>query len=155
MRRRGGVLLEVLVSIALFIGAGAFALAAMRTTFDNIDRARRDQAAIDLARSKMAELEAGLVSLADLRGGPITDVGSVPVIDDRIGSIDWVAEVRTRRTEYRDLTLVELTVREGGAVDDPRAARFTLRQLLKLRDFDPEDYEEDDLLRGLPRTNEN
>lgn len=149
--RRGGVLLEVLLSIALFVGAGAFALHAMRTTFDNIDRARRDQFAVDLARSKMAELEAGLISIADMRSEIIREAGSRVLVEDDIqtattGAISrgWSCEVQTQRTEYRDLTLIVLTVRED------RAAEFTLRQLVKLREFDPEEYEADDLLQGLP-----
>ncbi len=154
MRPRGAVLLEVLISLALFVGAGAFALAAMRTTFDNIERSRRDHMAVDLARSKMAEIEAGLVSLADLRGTLILEVGTVPAVEEDADIGGWIAEVGTQRTEYRGLTLVELTVREDRPEDDPQAARFTLRQLVRLREELAEEYEEDDLLRGLPETGE-
>ncbi|HRP63118.1 MAG TPA: hypothetical protein PK400_07495 [Phycisphaerales bacterium] len=155
MIRRGGVLLEVLLSLALFVGAGAVAISAMRSVFVAIDRSTREHLAVDLARSKMAELEAGLITLADLRGVGVREVGSHTVVDDALGfsgAVDlfagWVCEVRTRRTEFAGLTLVELTVREER--DDEDAVSFTLRQLMRLREIDPEEYEQDELLRGLP-----
>jgi len=150
--RRGGILLEVMVSMAIFIAAAAFVLSATRNVFSGLERSMRDQQAVDLARSKMAELDAELVSIMDLRDGVIRSVGSIEAYRDEDGPVDsrpaWIIEVSTERSEHANLTLVELTVREDRVGED--AARYTLRQLIRLREEDAEAYEEDDLLEGLP-----
>jgi hypothetical protein len=162
-RPRGGILFEVMVSIALFAGAGAFALGATRAVFSRLDRLQRDQTALDLARSKLASLEAGLTNLAELREGGIGGLGSIEDLglDEMSLSIDsptmWIIEIETERTEFRGLTLVEITVREEhtgpGAEDDATLAGATIRQLVRLRGEDAEEYEEDEMLRDLPGAN--
>jgi type II secretory pathway pseudopilin PulG len=154
-RRRGGVLLEIVVALSIFIGAGSFALSALNNVLDAVDRSGREQVAIDLARSKMAELEAGLITLEDLRDEMLTTVGSVEVEDGLLGTSlhGWEIDVQTQRTAFPGLTLVELTVSErtatGDASDDPAKVRFSLRQLVELGEAPAEGFEEDDLLRGL------
>ena len=150
---RGGVLFEVLLSIALFVGAAAFAFSATRNVFSGLDRTYREQQAADLARSKLAELEAGLIGLGDLRGEPIRSVGSIEsYVDDewRDGAAAprWIVEADTQRTEHTGLTLVEITVSE--TTDSDQAVAYTLRTLMRLRDTRDEEYEEDDLLDDLP-----
>src|ERR1043165_8910114 len=65
---RGAVLFEVMLAVALFGGAAAFTLAAVRSVFASLDRVRLQQEAVDVAASTMAQLEAGAVTLADVRG---------------------------------------------------------------------------------------
>jgi hypothetical protein len=149
-RRGGGILLEVLVSLALFVGAATFTLGATRHAIDGIERMRRRAEAVDLARAKLAELEAGLVSLADLRDAAdgVDRVGSLDSREDPV----WLVDVTTGRTEFTGLTLVELTIVE---VDDPDApaadqVSVTLRQLMALRDGAAGAFEEDEMLRDLP-----
>jgi hypothetical protein len=119
--RRGGVLFEVVLSVALFGGAAVFALSAARNTLASLERMRLQQMAIDLAKSKMAELETGLITLADLR--------------DADGEREkWTFDLHTSRTEFTDLTLVELTVRQNVAeTEHENPMAFTLRQLVVLR----------------------
>ncbi len=74
--RRGALLLEVLLSIALFAGASAFALGAARSVFDALDRAKRQQQAVDIATSKMAELEAAFITVRDLRSEWMGEIGT-------------------------------------------------------------------------------
>jgi len=62
----GGILLELLLSIGLFAVAAAFTLSALRTAVDSIGRAERRARAYDLAASRLAELDAGLVAAGDL-----------------------------------------------------------------------------------------
>ncbi|MHC4948892.1 MAG: hypothetical protein ACYTG1_11615 [Planctomycetota bacterium] len=136
--RRGGLLLEVLVSIALFAGAAAFVLAAMRSALDGIDRAERRREALDLARSTIAELEAGLVSLGDLREG------IAPGTDDALGPdlalpSRWRIDARTEPSPWRGLTLLELEVfEETGEIridlGEDESPTVVLRQLVRLRD---------------------
>jgi type II secretory pathway component PulJ len=64
--RRGGILLELLLAIALFATAASFTLSAMRNALDSIRRAELRARAFDLAASRLAELDAGLVSVGDL-----------------------------------------------------------------------------------------
>lgn len=112
----------------------------------------RDQQAVDLARSKMAELDVGLLGIMDLRDSEIRRIGSIDTYAGDNGSgggrPSWITEVSTQRTGHSNLTLVELTVREDDRAAD--AAHHTLRQLIRLREDDAEEYEEDDLLEGLP-----
>jgi hypothetical protein len=151
MNRRGGILLEVMLSMAIFVAAAAFVLSATRNVFNGLERSNREQQAVDLARSKMAELDAGLISIMDLRGSDIRRVGSIDRYGDDDGAaasrLRWIVDVSTQRTAYRNLTLVELTVREDR--DGADVASNTLRQIVRLREQDVEEYEPDDLLEGL------
>ena len=119
--RRAGVLFEVVLSVALFGGAALFALSAARNTLASLERMRLQQAAIDLAKSKMAELEAGLITVSDLR--------------DSAGDDDlWTFDAHTSRTEFTDLSLIELTVRQNvEETEFHNPMSFTLRQLVALR----------------------
>jgi hypothetical protein len=152
--RRAGVLLEVMIAIALFVGAGAFALGAMNNTLNAIVYNQRQAMAVDIARSKLAELEAGLITPADLREADGTALGSItPRQLDDAAAGRWEFDVRTSPSEYGNLSLVELTITEASddpAVDPESLVSYTIRQLIELRPDDDETYEEDDLLRGLP-----
>lgn len=63
--RRGSVLLEILLSIALFAGAAVFTLMALRNALAGTQRAAVRMRAVDLAASRMAELERGIEVEAD------------------------------------------------------------------------------------------
>jgi type II secretory pathway pseudopilin PulG len=65
---RGGILLELLLSIALFVGAAVLVLDAMGSALDGARRADLRARAMDLAQSRLAELDAGLVAIGDLGG---------------------------------------------------------------------------------------
>jgi type II secretory pathway pseudopilin PulG len=138
--RRGGILLEVVLAIALFAGAAAFALASVRSVFRTLEQARLLQEAIDLARSKMSELEAGLITLADLRGNDPQQIGSIDLRDAlRDDAYPWRIEVTTQRTEFTGLSLVELTITPSNPSAEP--TRYSLRQLVALRETGAEGYE--------------
>ena len=148
MTRPGAVLLEVMLALALFVGAGAFCLAAVKSVFGALDRAERRSFAADLARSKLAELEAGMVAMQDLRGEWSGSVGSLARDDAFDEPAQWTIDVETDRTQYTGLTLITLTVSDASG---PRPVTFTLRQLVALRATEGEAYEVDDLLEGLPQ----
>ncbi len=161
IRRAGGVLLEVLLSIALFVGAAGFSLGVLRSVLDAIDRSGRQAMAVDLARAKMAELEAGLTTIAELREasdgldrvGSIESFGGEDEFSAPTGEARWIVDVDTTRSEFTGLSLVELTVSEETeqfADEDAVVVSYTLRQLMQLREDEEEEYEADDLMRGLP-----
>ncbi len=146
------MLLEVTLSIALFVGAATFCIAVTRSLFSSLDQAGRRHFAADIARSKLAELEAGLTSIQDLRGPWAGNVGSrsrdASDLDERAAP-RWQLDVRTSPSPFRGLSLVELTVSElPDAAPEP--VEFTLRQLVALREQDAEAYEADELSEGLP-----
>jgi hypothetical protein len=68
--RRGGLLLETLIAIAIFVGIATFALGAVRDSIVAAERARLRIVAVDLASSRIAEIEAGLVSPYDSEDEP-------------------------------------------------------------------------------------
>ena len=57
-RRRGGLLLETLIAIAIFVGVATFALGAVRDGILAAERAKLRIAAVDLASSRIAAVEA-------------------------------------------------------------------------------------------------
>lgn len=141
--RRSAVLLELMLAMALFVGAAVFALGSARSVLISIEHNHKRLEAVDLLRSRLAELEAGIISLADLRAGE-----SVPSTVDLATS--WAYELRTQRTAYTSLTLVELTIRERHNTQRQTAEtgglEFTLRQLIPLQPGDdPDDYESEDI----------
>ena len=163
-RALGGVLIEIIIAVALFVGAAGFTLGAMRSVFDGMDREDRRLHAVDLARSLMAELEARLINVADLRGPIDGRVGSRRAsggIDEVLASDadqpvrTWRVEVHTDRSRFAGLSLVELTVREESAASEGRGEpdeliSVTLRQLLPLRESASEGYEQDEMVEDLP-----
>lgn len=149
--RRGSILLEVLLSIALFVGAGAYCLASTRSVLDALDRTQREARALDLARSKLAELQAGLTSITQLEAPWSGEVGSYQ--PDALEQLDidlpWTIDVESAATEFGDLSLVTMTVAEN-AGEGAAPISVTLRALVLLRDVEPQDVEADDLLDDLP-----
>lgn len=144
--RRGALLLEVLVSIAIFVAAAGFCVRATSDSIDSLDRTERQLVAADLARTAMTQLEAGVLNLADLRDG---SVFGDEVDDERLITTGrWRIEARTRPSIRPRLTVVTLTVEEDDGGESP--ARFVLRELVALREGEEGAWEEDELLRDLP-----
>lgn len=138
MNRRGAILFELLVSIVIFIAAAAITLRAVSNGYENLRRAHQRQLAVDLARSKLAELEAGLISITQMQSDFITTVGSLDLLesasdiprDDDL--TQWRYEVDSGPSSYSDLTLVEVRIYTPDDVDGERPT--VLRQLIRLRD---------------------
>jgi hypothetical protein len=144
-----------MLAIGLFVGSAAFCLGVTRSLFSALERADRRRLAVDLARSKLAELEAGLITVQDLRGEWSGGVGSHArdvELATAVPGPSWEFDVVTTRTEFSGLSLIELTVTEvprDAGVESAGTASFTLRQLVALREQDPEAYEADEMLEGL------
>lgn len=125
-RAAGGILLELLLSIGLFAVAAAFTLSAMRTAVDSIGRVELRARAFDLAASRLAELDAGLIAAGDLgeASEPVDGlVVSVEIVPDAVGGLARArATVREAGIATTDLSrivavherLVDLRDRGGG-----------------------------------------
>ena len=137
MTRRGAILLEVLLSIALFVAAGSLVLGAIRNVARGLDRDERVMQAVDVARTRLGELEAGLVSLEDLRSGS-SDRGDAAREPGQPPWVGYRVEVATTRSEFTDCTLVEVSVFDAAGEGGAAAAGGTgerlavLRQLMRL-----------------------
>ncbi len=156
IRNRGGILFEVMLALALFVGAAAFTLAAVRSVARTLERSRLEQEAVDLARSKLAELEAGVTTLAGLRGesdNVAAEDANASDVDEAAAPPRWRIDVSVGRSEFTDLSLVELTVIEIVPPEVEAAGanpmRYTLRQLVALREGGGKPFEDDAIMRGL------
>lgn len=154
-RRCGAILLEILIALSLITGGGMLILGVIGNAYSFQARARRMEFATDLARSKLAELEAGFVGIGDLDHGVIETVGSIELDGGGFSMAEasetWLVEVETIRSSFEGLTEVVVTVSLDAPDSDPGAPLATARQLIRLREVAVDEYEEDPLLRGLPQ----
>ena len=113
--RRGGILLEVVLALAILVVVGSFTLAtasdATRATFN----AERKAEAIDLAASLVSEYRSGIRSLRD-----VGDSSPLDPDDPRAERFDVVVEQSA--SAYPGLTVVE--VRVSTADDGTRAVEL-------------------------------
>jgi type II secretory pathway pseudopilin PulG len=116
--RHGGLLLEVVIALALLVMVGLFALGGARDGLDAAERAARRAAAVDLAASRLAEIEAGIITL-----DAVGDLQDVALDDEAEGFEDdpprwpFAIEVETSPSAFEGLVRVEVVVR----LDDPDA----------------------------------
>lgn len=148
--RRAALLLEVILSLALFVGTALMILAILGRALDALEEARLRQTACDLARSAMSRIEAGIASPESLNGPahlfdePLNAPG-----DDVPVESGWELIVETEPSPFDGLTLVTVTARRvqdptgPHTADDPdqgqhRAGTYTLRQLVRLDELGAE-----------------
>jgi len=133
MKHCGAVLLELLIALAIFVVAATTLLGTFSDVVASIGRDTTTARAVDLARSRMSELEAGLTTIEDLRaeaGRRGADVGGRAHADESEprGAQGLIVDASITRSAYPGLTLVELRVFDATG----SAPRFTLRQLVAL-----------------------
>ena len=143
---RGGVLLEVLISIVIFVGAAGFCIRATTDALDALDRDHRRLMAADLARTAMSGLAAGRLTLADFREGVVR--GEDPDDEQLLTQGRWRFDLTTGPSGRPPLSLLTLTVIEESDRESP--VQFTLRELVTLREQASDAWQEDDLLQDLP-----
>lgn len=117
MTRRASILLEVLLATAVFAFAGVVVLAALDGSVGDGGRAARRSQAMDMARSEVARIEAGIPEL------PADDAG-VPGL--RVSS-------RLEPSDFPGLALAVVEVfEEGAAAEGQDGTRLAvLRQLVR------------------------
>lgn len=138
MRRRGSVLLEAVVALAIFVGASLAVMACVDRATTALQRARGLQRAADLARTAMSQIETGLATPGGL-SGPVEEAagiegGLVPFAGGESGSNEsgWELEVQTEPSEFASLTKVTITASRKRPGASAAEYSFTLTQLLSL-----------------------
>jgi hypothetical protein len=125
--RPGAVLLDVLLSIAVFVTAGTAILSLTGRSLTNLERAHLRQQACELARTGMSRLEAGLDTPRTLNGQVKFEDGS------SLPGGRWELHVETDQSPLPGLAAVAVTARrleEGKS--EAVIASYTLRQLVRL-----------------------
>ena len=99
--RRGALLLETLLALAIFTTAAGFTIMAIRDGSASAERATLKSRAVDMAASQLASIEAGIIPLV-----------SGPVEDSEFGEEEpelWM-DVATSPAAFPGLTQVEILV---------------------------------------------
>jgi len=149
---RGGILLEAMIAMALFVGAALTILRASSQASMAVEEASKLQSAVDLATTRLTELEVGLISLTDLRSGRFESRPEFGDLDQGDSSDPLLIEARTERTAFEGLVLLELHVLDSEREASDGGARriYSIRKLVRLSEEDVEAYEQDELLDDLP-----
>lgn len=151
--RRGALLLELVISLAILVGAGLAVLSMLSQGVRSAKEASEHLKAIDLAMSALAQIEAGIAEPESLNG-PVPEwkdeqATTGAAFDESIPEPSgWSLEIETSRAGHADLTIV--TVR--AVRDRPNGARFTASQFIRFDALDPSDENpENAVLRELER----
>lgn len=151
--RRGVMLMEVVLALALVVVVGLVVLSAVSQSTGALRSAREKQVAVDLARSAMAKLEAGIETTTTL-SGPVKawseDINLAEVSEDG-DETGWELVVESEPSSFDGLTYVTVTARRS-SVDGWAGASggtslgngFTLRQLVRLAERDEDGIGEKD-----------
>lgn len=137
MKSRGTILLEVLIAIAIFVGAGLAILGAAMRGERAVRRVREQEQAADLVRSALSAIEAGLATPQNVATLVRSAPGAGPrLVLDAEGMIEsggddsWTLDVESEPSAVTGLTLV--TVRASkGEVESPTTS-FAMKQLVRL-----------------------
>lgn len=132
--RRGQLLLELLLSVAIFVAAAITISSMVRRAQDSLRQARDQSMAADLAQSALARIESGIATPEALNGPapdwPSDDPDAPAGFDDRPPTGFWRIEIATEPSTFPGLTKLAVTARR----DDPALppVSFTLHQLVRL-----------------------
>lgn len=156
--RRGALLLEILIALAIFVAAATLVLTSLRTVSTRLILSREQQQGLDLALSKLAELEAGLVTVETLDGAEFetalagSEDDAAQFDENDFGPKQWRLEVSSERSRFTDLSIVTVRVfnqRPFGGSDDGSddVEICALRQLVRLGgSAEGEEFERDNLV---------
>jgi type II secretory pathway pseudopilin PulG len=155
--RRGSLLLEMVIALAVLVGGALTVLGAMRQGVSNAQRAAERMRAMDIAASTLAQIEAGIATPTELDGPvPSFEQDGVAAFDDLAPEpTPWERRIETDRSSFGALTSITVTVYRADEVTrepESGAARVTLSGLVRTArlledDENPEDAELRDLRR--------
>lgn len=128
---RGAVLLEVIVALAIFVGAGALILGSLSRATQGLAHTRDLEQAADLARSTMARVESGIARPETLIGQVQEDANERGSFSGAATFSPWWIEIETQPAAFEGLTHVTVRAVKKSA-DDREIASYTLHQLVRL-----------------------
>lgn len=134
MIRRGSVLLECLVALAIFVGIASTVYSLIVAAARSVERTARIERAADLARSALSKIEAGVETPESLNG-PVESWRdeSDGTFDDNPVQTPWVLEISTEPSEFEGLVMVTARAEcYEPAGSDRLVASFELKQLIAL-----------------------
>jgi len=161
-RARAALLLEVLVSLAILVTLSMAISAVVRDTSERLALSADQVVAEDMARSALAQIEAGIATPESLNGPvPAWDpAGAALELGDEIGPRSsgeielgsgsgepsgWVLEIDTQPSPYDGLTLVSVRAER----EEAAGINATLHQLIRFREAGPESVGELDEISEL------
>jgi hypothetical protein len=133
-RWRGAVLLECMLALAIFVAAGLTIMAMMDRAASSVAETRDAEVAVDVARTAMAKIEAGIAT-------PETLNGPVPAWRDERGATfddslpegtGWALEISTAPSQFPELTAVTVRAVKQSKNAEEELASYTLHQLVRL-----------------------
>lgn len=145
------MLLEVVLALALTVVVGLVILSAIGQTTDALRRAREKQVAVDLARTALAKLEAGIETTATI-SGPVplwTEDANTAEVAQTAEFSGWELVVDTQPSGFDGLTLVSVTARRSSEELAPgdvgeSGVSYTLRQVMRLSTLEEDGIGEKD-----------
>ncbi|MCH7961391.1 MAG: hypothetical protein IIC49_03555 [Planctomycetes bacterium] len=168
--RRGGILLEVMLALALLVMGSMAILSAMSQSIHSLEATRLKQQAADLARSAMARIEAGIATPETLQG-PVPAWESDPesgadelndgALPDEFGlaatvgwgeDSGWELEIDTSPSPFAGLAIVRVrALRRASADSDRIMGQYTLEQLVRLGTLETDEAGAEDELMEAAR----
>jgi type II secretory pathway pseudopilin PulG len=121
-RRRGAVLLEVVLALVLFVAAAAVFTSAINASVDSVERQRLNTHAVDLAITVLSELQMGIRS---------TETNGPEAFPEPFENWSWELQsesVESDTGEATSLTKVEVVIRHK-----ERPVVYRLSQIVRLR----------------------
>jgi len=157
-RRRGAMLLEILMALSLFVTAGSIILVSTTSMTAALGRSRDQQIATDLAVSMMAQLEAGLTTAERLHD-TLVDVDLLSTDNSaRLEAMSgqpkrWRIVVETEQSRFSPLTNVTIRIFDArGARAGDETELAVVHQLVRLNASSPDEFESDPMLDGAAMT---
>lgn len=96
--RRGGILLETMLAMALFTTAAGFTFITLRDSSSSVERVQQRNRALSVASNQLAKIESGEAS--------ITEAGDIEDLD----TDDFRVEIEISPSSFEELSLVTVMV---------------------------------------------
>ena len=96
--RRGGILLETMLAMALFTTAAGFTFITLRDSSSSVERIQQRNRALSVASNQLAKIESGEAS--------ITEAGDIEDLD----TDDFRVEIEISPSSFEELSLVTVMV---------------------------------------------
>lgn len=148
--RRGALLLEAMLALAVFAMAGLAILGAMNRSSSALEAVGDARKAADLAASAMAEIEAGISRPETLHGQvPAWEPEGEGFADAPPAPSLWELEIETEASGFPGLTKVSVrALKRAAPGSDTVVASYALTQLVRLSAEEEDSVGETDVLAG-------